>query len=252
MNDMRYRIDVKTVGEEIVATYSYRSDNSYQDADRIIPNTLGEIRVTNETDIAPEDFDQGLYRYNLVYTDLVDLTDDADADFYFMGEKNLEQDENEYVILIGVDSKFAEKIRVDVADLSFELNVINGCAVLRTDEIPFNLETVLELRVSSKEETHLYKRSLVHAGNSWGMYRQNFLIIDRDFDGVEDLYETEISEWAITQKYDSYASRYADSEIVLIMGTLRKATRPASQLALKLMKIKIRNMGILPKSKLLI
>ena len=43
------------------------------------------------------------------------------------------------------------------------------------------------------------------------MYRQNFLIIDRDFDEVEDLYETEISEWAITQKYDSYASRYADS-----------------------------------------
>ena len=89
MNDMRYRIDVKTVGEEIVATYSYRSDNSYQDADRIIPNTLGEIRVTNETDIAPEDFDQGLYRYNLVYTDLVDLTDDADADFYFMEKKTL-------------------------------------------------------------------------------------------------------------------------------------------------------------------
>ena len=67
------------------------------------------------------------------------------------------------------------EIRVDVADLSFELNVINGCAVLRTDEIPFNLETVMELRVSSKEETHLYKRSLVHAWNSWECIGRIFL-----------------------------------------------------------------------------
>ena len=129
-----------------------------------------------------------------------------------MGEQNLYQNEDEILIMVGVDSMFTEKINVTSENFSLDLEVINGCGMLKTSEIPLNEEMMLTITISSHDEQHTYKRALVHAGNSWGAYRQQLLIIDRDFDGIEDLYDNDVSESYIASKYEEYKSKYGDNE----------------------------------------
>ena len=184
MNDMPYTLSVKNLQNETVTSLDLRSENTYQDEEKIIAGTFGEIRVTDQYEVSPEDFSQGLYRYNVKYTDILEYTDEASKNFYFMGEKNLTQYEDEIILLFGIDSLFAEKVTVSAENFSFDLDVVNGCAILKTASIPLNKEMMLSLTVSSEVFKDLYSFS-VHAGNSLSRYRQQFLIIDRFF--TEDL-----------------------------------------------------------------
>ena len=207
-NDMPYTLSVQDVYGQEIKSFDLRSDNTYQDEERIIPNTLGEVRVSDNNDVAPNKFTQGLYKYNVTYTDIIQYTDQASEEFYFMGEQDIYQNENEILIMIGVDSMFTEKINVTGENFSLDLEVINGCGILKTSDIPLNKEMMLTITISSHDEQHTYKRALVHAGNSWGQYRQQLLIIDRDFDGIEDLYDNDLSESNISTKYTSYYNKY--------------------------------------------
>ena len=207
-NDMPLTLSVQNIYGEEIKSVDLRSDNTYQDEERIIPNSLGEVRVSDNNDVAPNKFTQGLYKYNITYTDIIQYTDEASENFYFMGEQNVYQNENEIVIMVGVDSMFTEKINVTGENFSLDLQVINGCGILKTSDIPLNKEMMLTITISSHDEQHTYKRALVHAGNSWGQYRQQLLIIDRDFDGIEDLYDNDLSESNISRKYTSYYNKY--------------------------------------------
>ena len=194
----------------MIQTHELVSDNTYQNDSKIVPDHLGEIRLSDTMEIAPNHFPTGLYVYNLTYTEVIEHTDEATEDFYFMGQQNINQREGEYVLMFGVDSKFAESIVVKLvsSNLEYELPVENGCAVLQTSDIPFNTETMMEIKVSSNDESFTYKRALVHAGDPQGEYRQQFLIIDRDFDGIEDLYDGEVSESEIQESYAAYRELY--------------------------------------------
>ena len=205
---MPYTLSVQNVYGEEIKSFDLRSDNTYQDEAQIIPNTLGEVRVSDNNDVAPNKFTQGLYKYNVTYTDILQYTNEASEDFYFMGEQNLYQNEDEILIMVGVDSMFTEKINVTSENFSLDLEVINGCGILKTSDIPLNKEMMLTITISSHDEQHTYKRALVHAGNSWGAYRQQLLIIDRDFDGVEDLYDNDLSESEIQESYAAYRELY--------------------------------------------
>ena len=210
MNNMPYTLKVKDVFGEVIQTHDLVSDNTYQNDSKIVPEHLGEIRLSDTMEIAPNHFPTGLYVYNLTYTEVIEHTDEATEDFYFMGQQNINQREGEYVLMFGVDSKFAESIVVKLvsSNLEYELPVENGCAVLQTSDIPFNTETMMEIKVSSNDESFTYKRALVHAGDPQGEYRQQFLIIDRDFDGIEDLYDGEVSESEIQESYAAYRELY--------------------------------------------
>ena len=91
---------------------------------------------------------------------------------------------------------------------------------MKTSEIPLNEEMMLTITISSHDEQHTYKRALVHAGNSWGAYRQQLLIIDRDFDGIEDLYDNDVSESYIASKYEEYKSKYGDMKTMKLHTTI--------------------------------
>jgi hypothetical protein len=51
---------------------------------------------------------------------------------------------------------------------------------------------------------------LVNAGSYDGKRHQQFLIIDRDFDGLEDLYDEQVDENSIARKYLEYEKLYPD------------------------------------------
>ena len=103
-----------------------------------------------------------------------------------------------------MDSKFPESATVRFGSLSFELSIVNGCAILQTDRLALDAEGILAIELHSKEETRSYSRALVNAGSYDGKRHQQFLVIDRDFDGVEDLYDEHVDEDSIAKKYLEY------------------------------------------------
>jgi hypothetical protein len=102
---------------------------------------------------------------------------------------------------------FAEDLTVSLNDKSFDLQIINGCAVLKTNKIADNEEGLLTITVNSFEQTLTYNRALVNAGSQDIARHQQFLIIDRDFDGIEDLYDSEVDETSIEIAYQDYKAR---------------------------------------------
>ena len=212
MNDIPYNLSISNINNEVLSSVDLRSSNEYQDPEKTIPIHLGETRVSDFYEVSPGYHPQGLYKYDVTYTDIIKFTEEASESFYFMGEQDISQNSNEVVLMFGVDSMFAESVNVTGDGLAFNLDVVNGCAVLKTSSIPLNKEMMLTINVSSHEETHTYKRALVHAGDSSGAYRQQFLIIDRDFDGQEDLYDSEVLDSYIESKYASYKQRHTDND----------------------------------------
>ena len=51
-NDMPFNISVQNIYGQEISSFDFRSDNTYQDEQRIIPNTLGEVLVSGNKDIA--------------------------------------------------------------------------------------------------------------------------------------------------------------------------------------------------------
>ena len=139
---------------------------------------------------------------------MIEHTDNASDTFYFMGTKDFAQTYTQHALFFGVDSKFAESLVVEFKDVRFELPIVNGCAILRTKELPLNTFGVMKIHVSSNDKTQTYERALVHAGDNIGFLHQQYVIIDTDFDGVEDLYDDEINLVSINQEYADYQSRF--------------------------------------------
>ena len=205
-NDKPFSIEVENIFDEQTGSYNARTSNGYQDENKTLPNSLGQISA--EEGYRPNDYPQGLYTYNLTFTDLTEHTENASETFYFMGTKDFDQEHREYSMFFGIDSSFAETIVVQFEASEFELPVVNGCAILRTDAIPFNASGVLKIKVNSNDESRNYERGLVHAGDASGLRHQQFLIIDKDFDGIEDLYDDSVDVGEVNQRYENYSARF--------------------------------------------
>ena len=108
---------------------------------------------------------QGLYTYNLKFTDERIEPEVSSEDFYFFGTKDFDSTYQQHSFFIGVDSKFAESVKLEFEDYVFELPIINGCAILRTDELLRVIDTdadgIMYISVSSNLETHRYELPFV-------------------------------------------------------------------------------------------
>ena len=182
-------------------------DTGYQDQDKTIPNNLFTDRIG---ELNSENLPQGLYLETLEFTEIAKHTEEASESFYSFGYRGFTQKDDEYSLFIGVESKFPEKATVGFGDLSFELPIVNGCAILQTDRLSLDAEGIVFIELHSREETRSYSRALVNAGSYDGKRHQQFLVIDRDFDGIEDLYDGQVKEDSIAKKYSEYEKSYPD------------------------------------------
>ena len=198
-NNQPYHVTVKNIFGEPVKEYDGVLDTGYQDEQKTIPNNLFSDRIS---DLDSGNLPIGLYLETLTFTDLVEHTDYASQSFYTFGYQSFEQNPEEYSLFIGIDSMFPSRLEVIFEDYFFDLPVVNGCAVLKTSLFPHNARGILSIKAHSENgESQTYQRALVNAGSYDGMRHQQFLIIDRDFDGVEDLYDQDINEEDIAQRY---------------------------------------------------
>ena len=200
-NDLNYEVITQNIFGEEQSSFKGILDAGYQNENETIPNNLFNERIDA---LDSSNLPQGLYLENLTFTDLSEHTKNANETFYSFGYADYFQEEEEYSLFIGVNSKFAEKITLSFRDYSFNEPLINGCAIIKTTEIPHNAEGILSISVQSFDQEHNYTRALNNAGSYDGLRHQQFLIIDRDFDGIEDLYDPEINQTEIEEDYENY------------------------------------------------
>ena len=90
-------------------------------------------------------------------------------------------------LLIGIDSQVVKDVAIRFADGFESLEFVNGCAIFRSTEIPMNFEGHININVTSVDgRVNVYKRVLLDGGSGDDYRQQQILIIDQDFDGIED------------------------------------------------------------------
>ena len=136
-------------------------------------------------------YDLGLYKMTLEFPHYKDFTDHYKSDSYFFGYKDFSQSKSsERTIMIGIDCES----KTDTAEMilngqSYVGNLTNGAVIFN---IPtFNEEGIADIKIHSSalNRTNTYKRAIIIGGTMDNYRHQPILIIDRDFDGNEDLYE---------------------------------------------------------------
>jgi len=142
-------------------------------------------------EVAMAAFPFGLYKNILCFDDFRPHDGNACEAFPFFGLDGFTQDKvNDYVIMVGVDGWRPASVRIVMEGQTYTAPVTNGVALFRSTVWPLDLEEIIDITVvdaSGAQQT--YKRALLEAGTYWEYFQHQFIISDRDFDGVEDMYE---------------------------------------------------------------
>jgi len=133
-------------------------------------------------------FPVGLYRETVSFTNYLPYDSGAREDRYFFGVNGLNQaPSSEYIIMIGVDGVSSGTIAATINGTQYTQPISNGAAVFRSTAWPFDLEGSIPITVTRIDGTsHTYYRTLLEAGTYWNYFQTQFIIKDKDFDGVED------------------------------------------------------------------
>ena len=204
-NNQPFEITTRNIYGEEITKYTDVLDTGYQSDENTVPNNLFTERIEA---LNSSNLPQGLYLEELTFTNLISQTNRAKETFYSFGYSGIDQNEEEYSLMLGVDSKFAEDLSVTFNNKNFDLPIIEGCAILKTTEIAPNAEGLLTITVNSFEKSHVYQRALINAGSADGKRHQQLLFIDRDFDGIEDLYDNTVDSDQIEIAYNLYKNSY--------------------------------------------
>ena len=138
-----------------------------------------------------ENFPMGLYKETVTFTDYIEHDEGATQDYYFFGLQGFEQDrENEYVIMIGVDGVPEGRASIVVDGEEHTAPIENGVAIFRSTEWPFDMQGRFPITITNAESvSRSYYRTLIEAGSLHNFFQYQFIIVDTDFDGVEDQFE---------------------------------------------------------------
>ena len=138
-----------------------------------------------------EGFPFGLYNETVTFLDFIDHDEGARESFYFFGLEDFQQDrEEDYVVFIGVDGVPEGTAEIVVGDKSYISPIMNGAAVFRSREWPFDLQGEFPITIMDTASTSkTYYRTLIEAATIHDYFQHQFIIVDKDFNGVEDQFE---------------------------------------------------------------
>lgn len=137
------------------------------------------------------DYPLGLYKMYTIMNEFFAYDKGAREPHYFIGLQGLNQNrQTEYVILIGIDGVSNGLCELEIGDEVATAPVDRGVAVFRSTNWPFDLQTEITITVSKDNgESHSYRRTLIESASIHKYYQQQLLIVDQDFDGIEDQFD---------------------------------------------------------------
>lgn len=215
-------VDVKTIYGETALTYNGQTRNDRYDGG--CPRSFGEV---SPSELRPKNFPVGLYKETVTFTEYAKHTSKASEDYYFFGFNGFEQTkDSELVLFIGVDSQVAKDVSIRFADGVESLEFVNGCAIFRSTDMPLNTEGQININVTGTDgRVNVYKRTLINGGSNDDYHQQQFLIIDQDFDGIEDLYDSEVVPLE-NPSHVTYAEVASKTYDFMIPESVRKPNSP--------------------------
>lgn len=141
-------------------------------------------------ELAMERFPFGLYKETVTFLDYIEHDMGARESFYFFGLKNLQQDQEDYVIMIGVDGVPEGTAEIIIDDTPYVSPITNGAAIFKSNEWPFDLQGEIPIAITNTAlKCHTYYRILTEAATFHDYFQHQFIIIDKDFNGVEDQFK---------------------------------------------------------------
>ena len=164
----------------------------YTEYERYSDGTADGFGWKEVKDLAMENFPLGLYREEVIFDNYIKHDSGSREIFYFFGYQDFSQDKNsEYVIMIGLDGINEGRIEIEIEGKSYEEKIQNGVAIFRSNTWPFDLEGKFPIKITNNKNgvSHTYYRTIIEAGTLHNYFQYQFIIIDKDFNGVEDIYE---------------------------------------------------------------
>ena len=160
---------------------------------------LLSAKTTGSTDglyvnksLRPTNLPIGLYILNLEFPNFAKHTPNNKSQIYVLGCKHHTQGADELVVRVGLDIPTAQSVQLDVENKTFETQLVNGVAVFRLKQFGIDYTGMSTIRVSDGNKENVYKRSISHFGGGDGFRVNDLLIIDKDFDNIEDLYDDSV------------------------------------------------------------
>ena len=174
-----FNVNVKTIHGETAIAVSAKTERSSD-------GRSGALDQINSPSLPI-----GLYVANVEFPSFAKHTSNYKNQMYVIGKQHHVQSIDELVVRVGVDMPTAKSVQLELENKNFETQLVNGLAVFRFKEFGIDYTGMSTIRVSDGIKENVYKRSISHFGE--GSNRVNdLLIIDKDFDGVEDLYDNSI------------------------------------------------------------
>jgi len=175
----------KVTGEHVKTISGTLEAGSYGDG------SPSNIALGTSNDLSSSRFDIGLYKQTLQFPQYKQHTSRYTEDYYFFGYKNHYQSADDYSIFVGIDTPYQTDVTLVINNEMHMATAQNNCAVFELNHFPSNFEGMFVVSVTNGETTHNYVRTALNAGTNDGVRHQSFLIIDKNFNGIEDLYETQ-------------------------------------------------------------
>ena len=152
------------------------------------PSGFGWVRAR---ELNMREFPLGLYKETVTFTDYIEHDEGAREIYYFFGLKGHEQSrEDDFTIMIGVDGVPEGTASVVVFGEHYTAPIRNGVAVFSSRVWPFDMQGRFPITITDGESrSRTYYRTIIEAATSHDYFQHQFVIVDTDFDGIEDQFE---------------------------------------------------------------
>ena len=149
------------------------------------------IATSTPSALYGKNYEIGLYKMTLEFPNYKNFSEDYSEDSYFFGYHNFKQDKNTgRTVMVGIDclseTSNAEMI---LNGKSYSTKMKNGCAIFEIEALNEQGLAKINIHSEDRNRTNAYQRAIIIGGTADGYRHQPILIIDKDFDGNEDLYE---------------------------------------------------------------
>ena len=194
-DDGHYYIDTQraTFTVEVTDAYgqAYASHDFKTGWDKLPDGSPSGLGWSYAEDLAMENLPIGLYKGTVTFTEYIDHDPGARDSYYFLGLEGFEQHRGrDYVIMIGMDGVPEGTARITIDDETHTAGIENGAAVFRSREWPFDMTGRFPITITNPDSvSRTYYRTLIEAGTAHDYFQHQFIIVDTDFDGIEDQFE---------------------------------------------------------------
>ena len=149
------------------------------------------IATSTPSSLYGKNYEIGLYKMTLEFPNYKKFTENYTEDSYFFGYRDFKQAKNRgRTVMLGIDClSESSNAKMVLNGKSYFTKMKNGCAIFEIESL--NEEGVAKFLIHSEDRnrTNTYQRAIIIGGTADGYRHQPILIIDKDFDGNEDLYE---------------------------------------------------------------